>query len=45
MERSFARAARFRGLARNYERRPATLTGLHIVAFTCLMLTKLTVQS
>lgn len=37
-ERSFAWAARFRRLARDYERLPATLAGLHFVAFACLML-------
>jgi transposase len=38
VERSFAWAARFRRLARDYERLPATLAGLHFVAFVCLML-------
>src|SRR5688572_15810843 len=37
-ERSFAWAARFRRLARDYERLPETLAGLHFVAFVCLML-------
>lgn len=37
-ERSFAWAARFRRLARDYERLPTTLAGLHFVAFACLML-------
>ena len=32
-ERSFAWAARFRRLARDYERLPETLAGLHFVAF------------
>jgi len=41
VERSFAWAARFRRLARDYERLPATLAGLHFVAFACLMLTRL----
>lgn len=41
VERSFAWAARFRRLARDYERLPATLAGLHFVAFTCLMLGKI----
>jgi transposase len=40
-ERSFAWAARFRRLARDYERLPETLAGLHFVAFTCLMLHRL----
>jgi len=38
VERSFAWAARFRRLARDYERLSATLVGLHYVAFVCLML-------
>jgi transposase len=37
VERSFAWAARFRRLARDYERLPETLTGLHFVAFAILM--------
>jgi transposase len=41
VERSFAWAARFRRLARDYERLPQTLAGLHFVAFTCLMLSKI----
>ena len=42
VERSFAWAARFRSLARDYERLPATLAGLHFVAFDILMLTRFT---
>ena len=38
VERSFAWAARFRRLARDYERLPETLAGLHFVAFAILML-------
>lgn len=38
VERSFAWAARFRRLVRDYERLPETLAGLHVVAFACLML-------
>ena len=38
VERSFAWAARFRRLARDYERLPETLAGLHFLAFTILML-------
>lgn len=38
VERSFAWLARFRRLARDYERMPATLAGLHFIAFACLML-------
>jgi transposase len=37
VERSFAWASRFRRLARDYERLPETLAGLHFVAFACLM--------
>src|SRR5579883_3110261 len=37
-ERSFAWAARFRRLAKDYERLPETLLGLHFVAFVCLLL-------
>ena len=38
VERSFAWMARFRRLARDFERLPETLAGLHYVAFACLML-------
>ena len=38
VERSFAWTARFRRLARDYERLPQTLAGLHYIAFACLML-------
>jgi transposase len=41
VERDFAWVARFRRLARDYERLPETLTGLHFVAFACLMLQRL----
>ena len=37
VERSFAWAARFRRLARDYERLPETLAGLHYLAFVTLM--------
>ena len=40
VERSFAWAARFRRLARDYERLPQTLAGLHLVVFVCLMLAR-----
>jgi transposase len=40
VERSFAWAARFRRLARDYERLPETLAGLHFVAFAILMLAR-----
>ncbi len=36
-ERSFAWSSRFRRLARDYERLPETLAGLHFVAFAMLM--------
>ena len=35
VERSFAWATRFRRLAKDYERLPATVAGLHFVAFAC----------
>lgn len=35
VERSFAWATRFRRLAREYERLPETVAGLHFVAFAC----------
>jgi transposase len=41
IERGFAWTARFRRLARDYERLPTTLAGLHFVAYACLMLTRL----
>jgi transposase len=41
VERSFAWAARFRRLARDYERLPTTLAGLHFVVFACLMLSRI----
>jgi transposase len=40
IERSFGWAARFRRLARDYERLPGTVAGLHLVVFACLMLVK-----
>lgn len=43
VERSFGWAARFRRLARDYERLAQTLAGLHFVAFVCLMLSKTSV--
>jgi hypothetical protein len=39
-KRSIAWAARFRRLARDYERLADTLAGLHWLAFVCLMLNK-----
>jgi len=41
VERSFAWAARFRRLAKDYERVPDVVAGLHFVAFACLMLHRL----
>ncbi len=38
VERSFAWIARFRRLARDYERLPSVLASLHFLAFACLML-------
>ena len=37
VERSFAWASRFRRLARDDERFPETVAGLHVVAFACLV--------
>ena len=45
VERSFAWAARFRRLARDYERLPAALAGLHWLAFASLMLNSIFRQS
>ncbi len=41
VERSFAWMARFRRLARDYERLPGVLAGLHFLAFACLLLHQL----
>jgi transposase len=41
VERSFAWAARFRRLARDYERLPEVLRGLHFLVFVVLMLPKI----
>lgn len=38
VERSFAWSVRFRRLAKDYERLPQTLVGLHLLAFAILML-------
>lgn len=38
VERSFGWLARFRRLARDYERLPSTVEGLHFLAFVCLLL-------
>ena len=37
VERSFARLTRFRRLAKDSERLPVTVSGLHLVAFATLM--------
>jgi transposase len=42
VERSLAWTARFRRLARDYERLPETLAGLHYLAFAILMLNRVT---
>jgi transposase len=41
VERSFAWTARFRRLARDYERLASTLRGLHFLAFACVLLARL----
>ena len=41
VERSFGWTARFRRLARDYERLPTTLAGLHFLTFATLMLKRL----
>lgn len=41
VERSFAWVRRFRRLAKDYERLPETVAGLHFVAVVCLMLPKM----
>jgi transposase len=41
VERAFAWASRFRRLARDYERLPGVLAGLHFLAFACLMFHRL----
>jgi transposase len=45
VERSFGWAARFRRLARDYERLPSSLAGSHWFAFACLMLNSLFTKS
>jgi len=44
VERSFAWAVRFRRLAKDYERLPETVAGLHFLAFVTLMLHRLVTQ-
>jgi len=41
VERSFAWAASFRRLARDYERLDTTLKGFHYLSFACIMLTRM----
>jgi transposase len=41
VERSFAWAARFRRLARDYERLQTSLKGFHYIAFSCIMLSRM----
>ncbi|RIK41591.1 MAG: IS5 family transposase [Chloroflexi bacterium] len=41
VERSFAWVSRFRRLAKDYERLPETVAGLHLVAFSILMLARM----
>jgi len=45
VERSFAWMARFRRLAKDYERLTTTVAGLHFVAFACLMLKRMLSES
>ena len=45
IERSFAWAARFRRLAKDYERLPEVFAGLHFLAFVTLMLRRLLVAA
>jgi len=40
VERSFAWTSRFRRLARDYERLPETLAGIHVAVFAILMVQK-----
>ena len=40
VERSFAWLTKFRRLARDYERAPAVLAGLHLLALICLLLAR-----
>jgi transposase len=42
VERDFAWASRFRRLAKDYERLPTVLAGVHFVAFACLFLRQAT---
>jgi transposase len=41
VERSFARMASFRRLAKDYERLPKPVEGLPLAVFVCIMLTRL----
>ncbi len=42
VERDFAWVSRFRRLVKDYERLPATVAGLHFVAFACVFLRQAT---
>ena len=44
VERSFSWATRFRRLAKDYERLPETVAGLHFVVFALLMLSKADIE-
>lgn len=44
VERSFAWASRFKRLARDYERLPETLVGMHFLVFSMLMLARAALQ-
>ena len=44
VERSFAWATTHRRLAKDYERLPETVAGLHFVPFACLMLQRIALQ-
>jgi transposase len=45
VERSLAWMTRFRRLAKDYERLPTTVAGLHFIAFACLLLKSLLSES
>lgn len=45
VERSFAWMARFRRLAKDFERLPKTVEGLHLAVFACIMLTRYFAES
>ncbi len=45
VERSFAWMARFRRLAKDFERLPKTVEGLHLAVFACIMLARYFAES